>query len=63
MPPQPEGYGRQFYATLRRLDSERLDRLLVEMPPDKPEWMAVADRLRRASCTTEKNFKDEAVYG
>jgi L-threonylcarbamoyladenylate synthase len=68
MPPQPEGYGRQFYATLRRLDRARLDRLLVEMPPDEPGWTAVADRLRRASCTNvelhtaRKNSKDEAVY-
>jgi len=68
MPPEPEGYGRLLYATLRRLDNERLDCLLVEMPPDEPEWLAVVDRLRRASCNNiwidvPKNFKDEAVHG
>ena len=68
MPPQPEGYGRLLYATLRRLDNESLDCLLVEMPPDEPEWMAVVDRLRRASCNNiwidvPKDFKDEAVHG
>jgi L-threonylcarbamoyladenylate synthase len=64
MPPETESYGRLLYATLRRLDNAHLDCLLVEMPPDKPEWMAIMDRLRRASCTTiRKNSRDEAVYG
>ena len=64
MPPETESYGRLLYATLRRLDNAHLDCLLVEMPPDKPEWMAIMDRLWRASCTTiRKNSRDEAVYG
>ncbi len=69
MPPGPESYGRLLYATLRRLDNEGFDCLLIETPPDEPEWMAVADRLRRASvpvssCTDVlKNSKNEAVYG
>ena len=64
MPPEPESYGRLLYATLRRLDTEGFDYLLVETLPNEPEWMAVADRLRRASCNDAlKNSENEAVYG
>jgi len=49
MPPDPPGYARRLYTALRRLDSEGLDRLLVERPPMNFEWLAVNDRLRRAT--------------
>jgi L-threonylcarbamoyladenylate synthase len=38
-----------LYATLHRLDALGLDQLVVVMPPDRPEWSAVRDRLRRAT--------------
>jgi L-threonylcarbamoyladenylate synthase len=38
-----------LYATLRRFDQEKFDRILVEAPPDNPAWLAIADRLQRAS--------------
>ena len=49
MPDDPLAYGRLLYATLRQLDNERFDRLLAEAPPQTTEWLAVADRLKRAS--------------
>lgn len=49
MPANPVAYGQLLYATLRQLDSARFDRLLVEAPPGSAAWLAVADRLRRAS--------------
>jgi len=52
MPGEPEEYARQLYATLRRFDRQHFDRLLVEMPPETVAWMAIADRLRRASSRT-----------
>lgn len=55
MPAEPAGYGRLLYGTLRRFDHERFDRLLVEAPPDKPGWMAIADRLQRASCAAQRD--------
>ncbi|MDQ3185372.1 MAG: L-threonylcarbamoyladenylate synthase [Pseudomonadota bacterium] len=58
MPREPAVYGSKLYATLRRFDHERFDRLLVEMPPDHPSWMAVVDRLQRASCVPA--FKAQA---
>jgi L-threonylcarbamoyladenylate synthase len=55
MPAEPAGYGRLLYGTLRRFDHERFDRLLVEAPPDKPDWMAIADRVQRASCAVQRD--------
>ena len=52
MPGEPEEYARQLYATLRRLDRQHFDRLLVEMPPETAAWVAITDRLRRASSRT-----------
>ena len=64
MPQRPETYGRVLYGTLRQLDHAGFDRLLVEETPDEPQWMAVADRLRRASCiNTDTNIESEALHG
>lgn len=49
MPANPVSYGQMLYATLHRLDSGHFDRLLAEAPPLTIEWLAVADRLKRAS--------------
>ena len=42
-------YGHDLYANLRRLDASGARRILVEAPPDMPEWEAVNDRLGRAA--------------
>ena len=42
-------YGHDLYANLRRLDASAAKRILVEAPPDTPEWEAVNDRLGRAA--------------
>lgn len=52
MPEEAEEYARQLYATLRRFDRQHFDRLLVETPPETAAWVAIADRLRRASSRT-----------
>lgn len=49
MPSDPVDYGHHLYAKLHHLDNERYDRLLIEMPPNLPDWLAVHDRLKRAS--------------
>ncbi len=49
LPEQPELYARGLYAALRELDQHRARQLLVEEPPDSPEWLAVLDRLQRAA--------------
>ncbi len=43
------GYAAQLYAVLHELDLAGLDRILVALPPDTNEWLAVRDRLRRAA--------------
>lgn len=49
MPANPAAYGQLLYATLRKLDHAGFDCLLVEAPPQTQEWLAVTDRLQRAS--------------
>jgi len=50
MPREPKAYAQKLYATLRALDDFGCDAILVERPPQAPEWSAVNDRLQRA-CT------------
>ena len=48
MPRDPHAYAQRLYAALRELDTAGCERILVEAPPEAPEWSAVHDRLRRA---------------
>jgi L-threonylcarbamoyladenylate synthase len=48
MPRNPLAYARRLYAALRELDSAECEAILIEAPPESPEWAAVRDRLRRA---------------
>ena len=45
----PAIYAQTLYARLRELDEQNLDAIYIEMPPDRPEWQAVRDRIRRAT--------------
>ena len=49
MSPESQIYGSQLYATLHQFDREKFDRLLIETPPSSPNWLAINDRLKRAS--------------
>lgn len=49
MPMDPAAYAARLYDTLHLLDEEGLDLIIVEEPPDSPEWLAVRDRLKRAA--------------
>ncbi|MFN3199087.1 MAG: L-threonylcarbamoyladenylate synthase [Bradymonadia bacterium] len=48
-PDSPRQYAQQLYATLRALDEAGVDSILVETPPEHPQWQAIADRLSRAA--------------
>jgi len=48
-PADPHGYAHALYANLRELDASRSDLIVVESPPQRPEWAAVLDRLTRAA--------------
>ncbi len=49
MPRDPVNYGKCLYATLHQYDQTACDYILVETPPALPDWLAVSDRLQRAS--------------
>lgn len=49
MPVDAAGYARVLYVTLRRLDNAGYGVILVEAPPESPDWLAVRDRLARAA--------------
>jgi L-threonylcarbamoyladenylate synthase len=49
LPPEPAGYAAGLYAALHALDALGLDRIIASLPPDTAPWLAVRDRLRRAS--------------
>lgn len=49
MPSDPIDYGRKLYATLRQYDDTSFDQILIETPPNHSSWLAIADRLKRAS--------------
>ncbi len=48
-PRDPALYAQSLYAALRDLDATGAEVILIESPPDTPEWRAVLDRLRRAA--------------
>jgi len=48
MPREPQAYAQRLYAALRDLDGAGGEVILIEAPPDAPQWAAVLDRLRRA---------------
>jgi L-threonylcarbamoyladenylate synthase len=48
LPNVPEKVAELLYSTLHSLDAMKVDRLLVELPPHLPIWLAVLDRLSRA---------------
>lgn len=45
---QPAEVAEQLYSALHDLDTLKVDRLLLELPPNTPIWAAVLDRLSRA---------------
>lgn len=53
----PEGYAAGLYAALRRLDAAAMragaSHILVQRPPDGPDWDAIRDRLTRASAAPD----------
>jgi L-threonylcarbamoyladenylate synthase len=48
-PPDAGGYAHDLYASLRELDAAGASCILVEAPPEGPQWAAVRDRLARAA--------------
>jgi L-threonylcarbamoyladenylate synthase len=49
MPSEATSYAARLYAALHDLDAANVGRIVVARPPDDEEWLAIFDRLRRAS--------------
>ena len=49
MPPSAVEYATKLYSAIREADKQNPHLICVEIPPDTQEWMAVNDRLHRAS--------------
>jgi L-threonylcarbamoyladenylate synthase len=49
IPRDAEAFARAIYAELHRCDEACAEWIIVEAPPDLPEWAGIADRLRRAA--------------
>jgi L-threonylcarbamoyladenylate synthase len=49
IPHDAEAFARAIYAELHRCDEAGAELIVIEAPPESPEWLGIADRLRRAS--------------
>jgi L-threonylcarbamoyladenylate synthase len=49
IPHDPVAFARAIYGELHRSDEAGAKWIVVEAPPDLPEWSAIADRLQRAA--------------
>lgn len=49
IPHDAEAFARAIYAELHYCDEAGAETIIVEAPPDTPEWTGIADRLRRAA--------------
>jgi L-threonylcarbamoyladenylate synthase len=49
IPHDAEAFARALYAELHRCDAAGAKLIVVEAPPQSPEWSGIADRLRRAA--------------
>ena len=45
----PTHAAHHFYDTLRRIDGEHFEVILIEIPPEGSEWLGLHDRIRRAT--------------
>jgi len=49
LPADPAAYAAGLFSALHVLDDAGLERIIVTLPPDSADWLAVLDRLRRAA--------------
>ncbi len=49
LPDDPPRYAAWMYQALHEFDEKHLSAIVIELPPDTPEWAAIRDRLFRAA--------------
>jgi L-threonylcarbamoyladenylate synthase len=45
----PDAFAERLYAALHDLDHQGYDWIVIDLPPDTPEWAGIRDRLLRAA--------------
>lgn len=60
LPETKEGYEYEMFATLQEADQLGVDEILIERPPEGPDWVASLDRLRKATAKTSSRCKEPA---
>lgn len=61
MPSDPAGYAHDLYAVMRDFDATGVMLIVVEAPPGREGWQAVADRLHRASAGSGMEPDDDRL--
>src|SRR5262249_2271781 len=54
MSAEATAYAAQLYAALHALDDAGVEVVVVDVPPESDDWLAVRDRLRRAAARAEE---------
>ncbi|MCH9684791.1 MAG: translation factor Sua5, partial [Deltaproteobacteria bacterium] len=55
--PDPQTAARRLYAVLRECDAPPTRRMVIVLPPQEPQWHALADRLLRATTTVPRQAR------
>lgn len=63
LPDEPVAYARALYAALRQLDATAPRQILVEEVPAGEAWLAVRDRLNRATASTNEEPGEHSGEG
>ena len=61
IPPAPSEWARQLYSALAELDRIQPERIIIELPPNGPDWEGVRDRLFRASNISSPSKNNRAI--
>ena len=54
LPTDPTSYASQLFDALHRLDEAELNRLVISLPSEGDDWLAIHDRLGRMGKTSQE---------
>ena len=61
MPPDAKAYARCLYEIMYQVDALGFEEIIVERPPQDPSWIAILDRLTKASYKSGEIKPDEEL--
>jgi L-threonylcarbamoyladenylate synthase len=62
MPSLADDYAQTLYSTLRSLDRQKPDVILVEQPPNSLAWQAINDRLKKATVPYQNQLPSPSSF-